>query len=397
MTFQPAGELPGDAPVERDLLRHAASAMLESHWDEAHDYTTPNPVAYGPQWLWDSTFHALCWAHLGRRDRAWRELRSSLSSQHADGFVPHMRFPRSFDGWDPVGLWGRATASTITQPPLYAHAIAQLAQLTLGESDLRHQLVTGARRSLQFLFRARPRLEGLVVIVHPWESGCDDSPRWDAWRPEVGGLDAWREQKLRFARSLQCTADGSAIANPLFEAGSIGFNSLLAFSARQLASLTGDGDLAAQAAGIVDAIEARFDGTSWADAPRSTSCDIPTLDALLALLVIGDRRQAAAGFEQLSDPAAFGGRLGFRYIRADTAGYDPAGYWRGSAWMPMQYLLRLAARRWGRDDLAAAVAAASGSAAFTSGFAEHYEPDTGRGLGAVPQSWAALASVIVDN
>ena len=47
---------------------------------------------YPWQWLWDSCFHALIWAELGRADRALAELTSALSDQAADGFVPHVRY-----------------------------------------------------------------------------------------------------------------------------------------------------------------------------------------------------------------------------------------------------------------------------------------------------------------
>lgn len=394
MTVQPAGPPPEVVAPERDELRRSSLAVLEANWDESGGYTAPHPERYGPQWLWDSAFHAVCWAHLGRRDRAGRELHSALAAQHADGFVPHMRYPRAFPGCDPLGLWGRSDASTITQPPLVAHALARLVR---DDPEAGNGLVAPVRRSMAFLLRERPRRDGLVAVVHPWESGCDDSPRWDAWRPEVGGAEAWRAQKVRFAQGVVLNGAGSSVANPLFEVGSVGFNALLAFSLRELAAATGDGELAEQAAGIVDALEARFDGATWVDAPDSASSSAPTLDALLPLLVVRDRAQAAVAFDALVDPSAHAGAFGLRYVRADHASFDPAGYWRGSAWMPLQYLFRLAARRWGRDDLAERLATSSGAAAVASGFAEHYDADTGAGLGAAPQSWAALAAVVADG
>ena len=42
------------------------------------------------------------------------------------------------------------------------------------------------------------------------------------------------------------------------------------------------------------------------------------------------------------------------------------------------------------DDLAGRLVAG----ASTSGFAEYWHPDTGRGQGAIPQSWTALAAVV---
>ena len=44
--------------------------------------------------------------------------------------------------------------------------------------------------------------------------------------------------------------------------------------------------------------------------------------------------------------------------------------------------------------VAADLAARLVAGAHRSGLAEYWHPDTGQGLGAVPQSWAALAAVV---
>ena len=41
--------------------------------------------------------------------------------------------------------------------------------------------------------------DGLCFVVHPWETGCDDSPRWDAW---VGASDWVQETWLVVLRGL---------------------------------------------------------------------------------------------------------------------------------------------------------------------------------------------------
>jgi GH15 family glucan-1,4-alpha-glucosidase len=54
----------------------------------------------------------------------------------------------------------------------------------------------------------------------------------------------------------------------------------------------------------------------------------------------------------------------------------------------------VAARRLDRVGDAASLRDALLRGAHTSGFAEYWHPDTGAGLGAVPQSWAGLAAVV---
>jgi GH15 family glucan-1,4-alpha-glucosidase len=58
--------------------------------------------------------------------------------------------------------------------------------------------------------------------------------------------------------------------------------------------------------------------------------------------------------------------------------------------MQMNYLAALAARRWGRDELAEAIGGMSRAAVEHSRFAEHWNPETGEGHGAIPLTWSGL-------
>ena len=77
---------------------------------------------------------------------------------------------------------------------------------------------------------------------------------------------------------------------------------------------------------------------------------------------------------------------------ADEPSYDPTAYWRGDAWPQEIYLMMVAARHWGYHEAAHRLAEKLVLGCVASGYAERWNPETGRGLGAIPQSWAALAS-----
>ena len=111
------------------------------------------------------------------------------------------------------------------------------------------------------------------------------------------------------------------------------------------------------------------------------------------MLVTTDAGRAAAALGQVVDDAAFGGRFGPAQVHRDEPTFDPVGYWRGPAWPQLTYLLWVAAERRSAPQ-AAELAARLVAGADRSGFAEYWHPDTGAGLGAVPQSWAALAAVV---
>lgn len=371
-----------------------ARRILEAAWRDEDDggYCVPNPATYPWQWLWDSCFHAVAWAHLGD-ERAVVELRSALRAQGPDGFVPHLRYGAG--PYPHAELWGRSEASTITQPPMYGHAVAELARLGIPVDD---EVVDRAGRGLAFLLGQRHRSPGgLVELCHPWESGCDDSPRWDDAVPGGRTPDAWFALKGTLVARCERSAAGSPLHNPDFAVGSAGFSALIAWNARELASVTGDDDLLGWADELAEAVDARWDASraTWVDdGPTAAgSGRIRTLDALLPMLV-RPRPEAVA---ELLDPAGFRATCGPRGVHRAEPTYEPATYWRGPAWPQLTYLLWVASTRSGDDAAAGSLVRSMVAGASASGFAEYWEPDTGAALGAVPQTWSTLVAVAASR
>jgi len=372
-----------------------ARILLETHW-RAPGFCVPNATTYPWQWLWDSCFHSMCWAHLGEPDRAVSELSNLLAHQSPDGFVPHMTY------WDGDTthrqFWRRAATSSITQPPMYGHAVAQLLR---GGVEVPAEVVERSRRGLRYLFDTRVRSGGGLVVLHPWESGCDDSPRWDAFAaPDEWSFARWKHRKGELVEGLRFDpVTGSPVGSAHFEVASVGFNALVAFNAQELADVIGDEDLAREAAAVVSWLDTRWDGASstWIDdviVGPSLSAGARTLDALLPVLVCGDRAVMDVVFDQIRDPAAFGGGCGPAGVHRGEAAFDPRSYWRGPAWPQVTYLLWLAATRQSRSDDARWLVDRLTTGVDRSGWAEYWHPDTGAGLGAIPQSWAALVAVV---
>lgn len=374
------------ASLSTNLVAHAGS-VLEANWRRP-GFCVPSATTYPWQWLWDSCFHAVCWAHLGQGGRGLTELRHAMAHQQPDGFIPHMTY------WDDrdthAAFWGRSGTSTITQPPMYGHALAELHRLGVAVPA---ELVEQARLGLRHLLTARMRGPLGPVILHPWESGCDDSARWDAWCEPPWTSDRWKAAKGELVDAL------SAGTSTRFEVASAGFGALVAFNARELFSLTGDSDLLSAADAVVERLAARWDGgrRTWTDhvvvGPSSTA-SVRTLDALLPVLVVDDEDAVAAAFADALDDQAFGGRFGPAALHRGEPTFDPSAYWRGPAWPQLTYLLWVAACRRGATGTASDLAARLIAGARQSGLAEYWHPDTGQGLGAACQSWTALAAVV---
>ncbi len=370
--------------------------ILGSHW-RAPGFSVPNAQIYPWQWLWDSCFHAMVWAELGDPERALTELTNALASQDPiSGFVPHVTY------WGDPGFlgdfWGRTHTSCITQPPMYGHALAELVQ---GEVVVPAELVDQAAAGLGFLLRSRRRSEhGLVEVVHPWETGADDSPRWDALIPAPYDLAAWRRRKGDLVSSIAFSPSAAPSFNDECAIGSVGFSALIAFNAIELCAIRPDERLMREALELAQAIGRRWDaalGTWVDDGPTATTSGrIRTLDAMVAALVDPDRSHVETAIDQLVDPGAFGGQFGPTGVHRQEPTFDPTVYWRGPAWPQLSYLCWVAAVRAGRLAIAHQLARSMLAGASISSWAEYWNPDTGAGGGAAPQSWTTLA-VLVGN
>lgn len=386
-------------------LRRAARDVLEAHWRDP-GFTCPNAGTYPWLWLWDSCFHALVWAELDEPERALSELRVALEGQWSSGFVPHMRYmdmTREFDlFWGVPTTRSLPSTSSITQPPVYAWVVSQLVSRGM---DVPRDLIERSVDGLWFLLEGRRRsAEGLIEIVHPWESGCDHSPRWDdvmlPGDPTVDRYDrdTWFRRKEELLASIERDRRGAPIANPEFPVGSVAFTSIVAHGARALAPVAGDRGLAEAADGLAAALVQRW------DPGRRTFCDsgptaggsgsARTAEALLGVLVVDDAEILGAIAGELMDPLAFGGRYGPSQVHRDEVTFRRDSYWRGPSWPQISFLLHSGLEASGVPSAltaAAHVSVSLAAGAWESGWAEYWDPDDARPGGAVPQSWATLA------
>ena len=140
--------------INNSELRERVRTLLRQHWVDispGSGYTAPNPQHYPWQWLWDSCFHSLIWTELGD-ERGIEELSQALEGAYASGCVPHMRY--QLNPCHHEDLWGRTGASSLTGPPMYGHAIAELIRRG---AHVPEQLVAQAAAALEFLLTKRRR------------------------------------------------------------------------------------------------------------------------------------------------------------------------------------------------------------------------------------------------
>jgi hypothetical protein len=311
------------------------------------------------------------------------------------GFVPHMRYLGPSENRGPL-----ADRSSFTQPPIYAHAarVIRDAGFPITAKD-----VSRVEAALEWLWTTRSTDDGLIYIVHPWESGSDDSPRWDSW---VGiapySHRAYSEFDRRLVGETLFDQFGAAVSSRAFMCAPAAFNAFASHAAAELFELTDNPLWQRRSTELADLI----DTCLWDEAEGlwndraiiggGSSVRIPTLDGALGALSTADLDKAWRALGQLTEGSRFGTRYGLAFVPRGEGSFDPNAYWRGPAWPQLNYMLWIAALRCGRSEIASAIAERSIRAALSSGFAEYWNPVTGQGLGAIPQGWAALAAAFTS-
>ena len=439
-----------DAAASSSLFQDAADVLRAN---DMGGWTRAAPTLYPHQWSWDAGFIAVGLTHLNTR-RAAAELLGLFRHQWRNGKVPHIVFnpnapPGSYfpgpEHWVSAGLFPDAPpappyTSALCQPP--THAIGALRVLEAAPRDERDAAVA-------FLCEIHPKLmrwhrylatdrdpegSGLVTIYHPWESGMDNSPRWDAAlgavgvgemppyeRRDLGHVDdpserptdeeyvkyIWLVEEIKHAR---CDEARIYAAHP-FLVKDVFFSAVLVAANEALLRIgeivgASEGDQAEVWSWMErgrSGLETRRDAATGLCLDYDLRADGP----LRARTVAGFAPLIAGGLgtERLSETmdalysADFLGYPGLRRPLPPStspveARFHPRSYWRGPVWPVIVWLLWWSLVRAGEQWRARALRNAA-LAEFSAGhFAEYYEPFTGEPLGSDGQSWTA--AVVLD-
>ena len=150
-------------------------------------YTLPtNNKLYPAQWNWDSAFIALGYSYFNL-NFALKEIKTLLDGQWKDGMVPHILFHNTNTNYYPNHTaWNcgnKVRSSGITQPPVLASILKQIIdknKITKKQKLEIKKIIIKIKKSHEWFIQYRdPNKTGLVSILHPWESGYDNSSLWD--------------------------------------------------------------------------------------------------------------------------------------------------------------------------------------------------------------------------
>jgi hypothetical protein len=393
-------------------VREDAHRVLAGNWRQGHladgtsyGFTCPAPPRYRHQWYWDSCFHAIVWRHY-EPARAREELRTLLRGGRLDGFVPHTIFWHDRAGWRRAPFYAthslhgnRGTAHI--QTPLLALAWELVAARSPDDPGFRTEALDALRLHYDWLGRHRdPDGDGLISIIHPDESGLDDSPKYDAvygWMSHYLPGYVWLVE-----RSRRLGYDSRAIIARYSEhVEDVMVNVFYALSLRSLARLTGDDQYRTRAIRVEQALlEHCWDeerGLFWDLAGDDhTPLRVSTWSSLapLALPSLPEPIARRMIEEHLLDPRRYGAPYGIPSMSMEEptfrAGWHLFRCWRGPSWINTVWLLAPALRRFGYDAEADRIITSCVELVERHGFREYYNPLNGEGLAARRFGWSTL-------
>jgi hypothetical protein len=424
----PGGSANGDG-LDRATLR-----VLIGNWRGG--YTVPARGLYPHQWSWDSAFIAVGLRHLSAR-RAQRELETLFGAQWADGRIPHIVFDPAtppgayFPGarfWRSAGVPGAPAVATsgLIQPPV--HAIAAWTVFLADPAQAR-------RRA--FLPRLYPRLaawhgyllrrrrfggSGLMSVVHPWESGMDNSPSWDEplalvepsaasaiERPDLAfSPAAHRPTDVDYGRYVRLAAayrDSGYADRPEAHAFAVEdplANSLLAAAEGALAEIAAEvgadpGPHRERAAAVAEALMTLYDDEAGAFFPRDLRTGLAlrkyTIGGLVPLVVPGLPVAAALVKTALGDRFRLGDACPVPSYDLTAEDFDGTRYWRGPGWYNTSWLLWRGLSLHGENELADALRGGLLETVRRTGFREYVNPVTGQGCGTDEFGWTAAVAL----
>jgi hypothetical protein len=437
--------------MDTEILSEQCQEVLNGNDHETH--TVPAPGLYPHQWLWDSCFAAIGWAQINT-ERAKQEVYSLINGQWSNGMIPHMIFDMSSKYNGDRNTWrswvssyspDNVSTSGITQPPLLAEAVSKI-----GAQIENHDKIHFYRKTLpalikyhQWLYNDRdPHKEGLVLQIHPHETGMDNTPPWMSQLHEhsrpwwIGAIEYLHlNHVVNAIRRDHSKPSGQRIKNidaieswdiirrlrrkhydiekilhrSFFVINDVSFNSIFVRGnclLKQMAEevhITLPQELQQDMERTEQALESLWDESFNAyfsrDFVTNHLLKEPTIACLMPLYAGTISKERADKLVKiLSNDHAFWLKYPVPSVPRNVRYFEPERYWQGPTWVNTNWMLIDGLFRLGYEKEALALKSSTLEMLRENGIWEYYNPLTGEGLGSKNFSWsAALALDLLEE
>ena len=444
-------------PEEPTLsLEEQAQAVLKNN--DHGTFTIPARGLYPHQWLWDSCFIAIGMRHYDV-ERAQIEIMSMLRGQWHNGMVPHIILnpkERDEDGkrLRNRGIWRSwlnpnapddVSTSGITQPPVLAEAVVRIGErLKWPERRAWYKMVYPSLLAHhQWLYKERdPHGEGLVLQIHPWETGLDNTPPWmhelnehllPWWiriikKLHLDTVFGWFRSDRKFVTTDERESNVEALAlydiqrrfrrkaydfdriidHSLFAIEDLSFNSIFVRANQHLKQIAKaireelPPDLVESMKKTEEAFEQLWEPFAGEYFSRDfvshkllKESSVAAFMPLYAGCISKEKAEAIVGL--LENEHRFGTAYPVPTAPLDSPWFKPRTYWRGPTWLNMNWMIIDGLERYGFNDHAAALRESTLELVEQAGFYEYFNPITGKPAGTDNFSWTAALTIDLLN
>jgi len=417
--------------IKIDFVKKRSIEILEHNKYEKGDifFHYPATGSYSSQFGWDSGFSIISESNLNP-ENALRELQTIFNFQFDSGQISHEirignenhNFTRKLLLSLVKGQYDEKGRSYLIDPPSYLLAAEALYNRTKDKRVL--DLLPSMEACVNYLLEKRDLFgDGLVSIVHPWESGCDFAPIFDkSFNIDVSnrfwGLK-YLNKYIKLIRKLKKINWNLDLVrkNNLFIMEDVGMNGITAGGARSISNLYKEAgnlekseEYLSKAEKLVESIEnhlwndekgffyPRVDIKNPKNVLRSTAMGIAPL---ISGLVDSDKANMIFENYLLSEDhfnGPFSVSFNSRSELEPHIRFDSVYLWRGPCvWINVNWIVAKAADVYGRRDIAKEITKKSVKLLEKSGYREFYNPMTGIGGGANGYTWSTVVLDMIHD
>lgn len=345
-----------------------ANNLISPQGNVAYEAMFPSKIKYVGLWLWDSAMHALAFRHVDA-ELARNQIRAMLAYQLPDGMLPDAIHDEGV-----ISEINHPLRAEVTKPPILAWAAMKLHEMDPDPGFLQEIYMPLVRWNAWWFSMNDDDVDGLVQYNHPYSSGLDDSPLWDAGMPvESPDLNTYLCVQMgslaTMAETLGLEADGAM------------WRRRAAAIVRRMTE-----DMWDPEAGYFKALK-----------------DNQPLDVLtpfnLYPLWSGQLPEEINQrlIEHLTDPQKFWTKYPLPSVARSDPKYDPNTMWRGPVWVNINYFFIEALRQIGRHELAAELRRRTLDLVMQQrNIYEYYNPETGGPAEQADPIFGWTAAVFID-
>jgi hypothetical protein len=291
----------------------------------------------------------------------------------------------------------------------------------------------------QWLYADRdPHSEGLVLLVHPWEAGLDNTPPWTTELREhmlpgwirtlkalhlLGLIGLFRRDtkdvplderyttlevlalydvQRRLRRKAYNT--DKILDHSLFNIEDLSFNCILIRANQHLEDIAKlireeiPEELAASMKKTVKALDDLWDPYAGQYFSRDfVTHNLIKEDSIAAFMPLYagwiSKERAKQIVTLLENEQMYGTPYPIPRVPVSSPWFHPKRYWQGPSWVNTNWLIIDGLRRYGFNDHADALTETTLEMVAQSGFAEYFDPQTGEAAGAPDFSWSAALTI----